>query len=74
MAGSLCEDCGARFSCIVDLYSGLRDREILDEEKASETEVALEVVRGKETFFRSLRQDLESRLREYRTRLEIAEY
>ncbi|MBC8222972.1 hypothetical protein H8E65_00150 [Candidatus Bathyarchaeota archaeon] len=45
----------------------------MDEEKASETEVALEVVREKEVFFRSLRKDLESRLREYRTGLKISE-
>ncbi len=73
MTCSLCEKCRARFSCIVDVYSGLRDREIVDEEKASETEVALEVVREKEVFFRSLRKDLESRLREYRTGLKISE-
>ena len=71
MAGSLCEKCSARYSCIIDVYNGLRNRKIMDEETASETEVALEVVREKEAFFRSLRQDLESRLREYRTGLEF---
>ena len=45
----------------------------MDEETASETEVALEVVREKEAFFRSLRQDLELRLREYRAGLKVSE-
>ena len=45
----------------------------MDEETVLETEFALEVVLEKEAFFRSLRQDLESRLREYGAGLKVSE-
>jgi len=60
-----CSNCREREYCIVDLYNGARHREVSSADEASETELAVEVIRRREEFFRLLRQDLELQLRLY---------
>lgn len=60
-----CGNCRERQFCIVDVYNGARPRVVSSADEASETELAVEVLRGREGFFRLLRQDLEKHLRRY---------
>ena len=58
-----CVKCRERSFCIVDVYNEARHREISSVDMAENAELAVEVLRGREEFFRLLRQDLEEQVR-----------
>ena len=58
-----CGNCRERSFCIVDVYNEARHREISSVDMAENAELAVEVLRGREEFFRLLRQDLEEQVR-----------
>ena len=58
-----CDNCRERSYCIVDVYNEARHREISSVDMADNAELAVEVLRGREEFFRLLRQDLEEQVR-----------
>ena len=62
---SYCGNCRERRFCIIDVYNEARHKEVASADEASEVELAVEVIRGREEFFRLLRQDLEKQLRRY---------
>ena len=65
MSGT-CDKCRERRFCIVDVYNEARHREVSSVDEADSAELAVEVLREKEKFFRLLRQDLEKQIRRYR--------
>ena len=69
---SPCDGCRARFFCIIDVFNGRRDQVIVDCGEASEVELAFGVIREREEFLVSLRQDLESQLKHYRLGMNAA--
>lgn len=62
---SPCSGCRGSSFCIVDVYRDRRTGGIVDEDEASKVELAVDVIRERERFLMSLRQDLEARLRNY---------
>ena len=63
---SSCEGCPGRSKCIVDIFNERRLKKIADGGEAAEVELAIGVIREKENYLRSLRQDLDSRLMLFR--------
>ena len=60
-----CVNCRERRFCIVDVYNEVRHREISSVDEGDSAELAVDVLRGREEFFRLLRQNLEKQLRLY---------
>ena len=60
-----CGNCRERQFCIADVYNEARHKEVSAVDEASEAELAVEVLRGREESFRLLRQDLEEQVRLY---------
>ena len=60
-----CDNCKERRYCIVDVNNEARHQEISSFDEADSAELAVEVLCGREEFFRLLRQDLEVQLRLY---------